>query len=57
MEKGPLSVMMNADTLQFYKEGIWDPLFCDSTSLDHGKFLFFNYVIFCKFGVILNREG
>ena len=36
IQLGPLSVAMNADWLQFYKFGVWDPLGCSSSSLDHG---------------------
>ena len=36
--RGPLSVLINAEFLQFYHSGVWDPLLpCDPTSLDHGK--------------------
>lgn len=34
---GPLSVLIDASTLQFYHSGVWDPLVCDSTDLDHGE--------------------
>lgn len=32
---GPLSVALNAELLQFYHKGIFDPHFCDPTALDH----------------------
>jgi len=31
---GPLSVAMNALTLQFYRSGIFNPRFCEAASLD-----------------------
>jgi cathepsin F len=35
---GPLSVALNAEVLQFYKKGVFDPkdFLCKKTSLDHG---------------------
>ncbi|KAL5493182.1 hypothetical protein EMCRGX_G014320 [Ephydatia muelleri] len=36
---GPLSVLIDASTLQFYHSGVWDPLVCDSTDLDHAVLL------------------
>jgi hypothetical protein len=36
VERGPLSIAINALTLQFYHSGVWDPILpCDPTSLDH----------------------
>ena len=35
--RGPLSILMNAAELQFYRRGIHDPIFCDPSSLDHGQ--------------------
>merc|ERR1712232_216633 len=34
---GPLSILMNAEFLQFYESGVWDPWWfsCDPKSLDH----------------------
>ena len=34
--KGPLSIAIDAATLQFHHYGVWDPLLCDPHSLDHG---------------------
>ena len=40
VERGPLSIAINAMTLQFYHSGVWDPLLpCDPTSLDHAILL------------------
>jgi len=41
VEKGPLSVALNAQLLQFYKSGIFNPwnMFCDPKSLDHAVLL------------------
>lgn len=36
---GPLSVLMNANFLQFYKSGIYNPFSCDKSSLDHAVLL------------------
>ena len=37
VNQGPLSVLINAELLQFYHSGVWDPIVkCDPTSLDHG---------------------
>jgi cathepsin F len=36
---GPLSVLMNAETLSYYKSGIYSPQFCDPESLDHAVLL------------------
>ena len=38
---GPLSIAIDASTLQFYRRGVWDPIFCDPKALDHGKILNF----------------
>ncbi len=36
--RGPLSIAINAELLQFYHSGVWDPIgSCDPSSLDHGK--------------------
>jgi len=35
MAIGPLSVLIDASTLEFYDGGVWDPLFCSNTALDH----------------------
>lgn len=35
MTLGPLSVALNAELLQFYHKGIFDPSFCDPQALDH----------------------
>lgn len=32
---GPLSVLLDASFLQLYKKGIFDPIFCSKTELDH----------------------
>ena len=38
VSRGPLSVLMNAEFLQFYHSGVWDPFFgCDPTQTDHGR--------------------
>ena len=39
MNVGPLSIAMNAETLSFYHRGIYDPIFCDPTNLDHAILL------------------
>ncbi len=39
MSQGPLSVAMNAETLSFYHKGIYDPIHCDPTNLDHAILL------------------
>eukprot|EP00801_Mesodinium_rubrum_P005164 Mrub_05167.p1 GENE.Mrub_05167~~Mrub_05167.p1 ORF type:complete len:366 (+),score=119.75 Mrub_05167:130-1098(+) len=41
VEKGPLSVVLNAALLQFYKGGIFNPwdMFCNKKSLDHAVLL------------------
>lgn len=36
MSRGPLSVLLDAEFLQFYHSGVWDPWLCDSSDLDHG---------------------
>eukprot|EP01113_Clastostelium_recurvatum_P017412 TRINITY_DN2043_c0_g1_i1.p1 TRINITY_DN2043_c0_g1~~TRINITY_DN2043_c0_g1_i1.p1 ORF type:complete len:155 (-),score=29.59 TRINITY_DN2043_c0_g1_i1:82-546(-) len=38
-KNGPLSVLLNAASLQFYHPGVFDPPFCDPTSLDHAVLL------------------
>ena len=42
MEIGPLSVALNAQMLQFYHKGVFNPIKCDPKSLNHGQ-SFFNY--------------
>ena len=32
---GPLSVLMDASGLQFYRRGVWDPALCSKTDTDH----------------------
>eukprot|EP00613_Pedinella_sp_CCMP2098_P012534 CAMPEP_0171670652 /NCGR_PEP_ID=MMETSP0990-20121206/50779_1 /TAXON_ID=483369 /ORGANISM="non described non described, Strain CCMP2098" /LENGTH=175 /DNA_ID=CAMNT_0012255307 /DNA_START=45 /DNA_END=571 /DNA_ORIENTATION=+ len=39
MDTGPLSVLLNAGKLQFYKEGVYSPARCDPSSLDHAVLL------------------
>jgi len=39
LSKGPLSVALNAEWLQFYVGGISDPLTCDPKKLNHGVLL------------------
>ena len=36
---GPLSVLMNAEKLQFYKSGVYNPSHCDPQALDHAVLL------------------
>ncbi len=36
--RGPLSILINAETLQFHHSGIWDPLIC-SNATDHAVLL------------------
>ena len=36
VSRGPLSVLINAELLQFHHSGVWDPPGCDPTALDHG---------------------
>lgn len=51
MKIGPLSVALNAQLLQFYHKGIFDPIKCDPTNLDHGKInarIIFNFKKFQK---------
>ena len=37
VNQGPLSVLINAELLQFYHSGVWDPIVkCDPKELDHG---------------------
>ncbi|KAH3762379.1 papain family cysteine protease [Pelomyxa schiedti] len=37
--RGPLSVLINAESLSFYRSGIWDPAVCPKDSLDHAVLL------------------
>ena len=37
MTIGPLSVALDAELLQFYKKGVFKPIFCSKTALDHGN--------------------
>ena len=38
VSRGPLSVLINAELLQFYHSGVWDPFTsCNPTELDHGE--------------------
>jgi len=39
MEDGPLTAIMDARTLQFYRHGIAHPKFCSSTSKNHAVLL------------------
>lgn len=39
VETGPLSVALDADMLQFYSKGVYNPWFCDPTSLNHAVLL------------------
>lgn len=39
MNIGPLSVALDATMLQFYHKGVFDPLFCSKTNLDHAVLL------------------
>ena len=39
MQQGPLSVLLNAELLQFYHSGVWDPPGCDGSNLDHGELI------------------
>lgn len=32
---GPLSVALNAEKIQFYHKGVFDPISCDPADLDH----------------------
>ncbi len=36
MNIGPLSIALNAEMLQFYHKGIFNPFSCDPANLDHG---------------------
>ena len=42
MTIGPLSVALDAELLQFYHKGVFNPIFCSKTSLDHGTDFFMN---------------
>ncbi|CAF1203654.1 unnamed protein product [Rotaria sordida] len=39
MNTGPLSVALNAELLQFYHKGIFNPVFCNPKNLDHAVLL------------------
>lgn len=40
IKQGPLSVLINALLLQFYRSGVWDPILkCNPQSLDHGNII------------------
>lgn len=39
MAIGPLSIALNAEKLQFYHKGIFDPMVCDPSNLDHAVLL------------------
>ncbi|KAL4221231.1 hypothetical protein ACF0H5_019495 [Mactra antiquata] len=39
MSIGPLSIALDATELQFYHKGVFDPLFCSKTHLDHAVLL------------------
>ena len=36
---GPLSILIDATGLQFYKQGIWNPWYCSKTDTDHAVLL------------------
>lgn len=36
LQNGPLSVALNAEGLQFYSGGVFNPMSCDPKALDHG---------------------
>lgn len=39
ISRGPLSIAMNANLLQFYHSGVYDPILpCDSKELNHGMY-------------------
>ena len=37
MRQGPLSVLIDAEFLQFYHSGVWNPPGCGGADLDHGE--------------------
>ena len=39
VQHGPLSVILNAHQLQFYKHGVWNPPDCDPSDLNHAVLL------------------
>ena len=39
MSTGPLSIALNAEMLQFYHKGIFNPVFCNPKNLDHAVLL------------------
>lgn len=32
---GPLSILIDATGLQFYRSGVWNPAYCSKTETDH----------------------
>ncbi len=39
MTTGPLSVALNAEMLQFYHKGVFNPILCNPKNLDHAVLL------------------
>ena len=37
VQLGPLSILIDAQNLQFYRSGVWNPLLCSKTETDHGE--------------------
>lgn len=63
-DRGPLSVLMNALELQFYRRGVYDPLFpCNTSYLDHGQYVMLplftasHFVLVCFKAVLLVGYG
>ena len=50
IQQGPLSIAINAELLQFYKFGVWNPPGCKTTNLDHGT-TFFSFS--CAYSTLL----
>jgi len=48
-QRGPLSVLLNSEFLSLYSSGVWDPLWCDPTELDHA-------VLLVGWGVLNNTD-